>query len=354
MRFTAAYRFRWGWHFVLQNAGYCIDVFRGKCRGETNWRRLGLYLLFYPRLIMGPVVPYPMVHKTICDPAFDMSRIGGGLLRFLVGMAKKLFLADWVGMLFQTLCQTSDAPYSMLVVWLGAFSQLVTLYLELSSYADMAIGIGACYGVRLPESYGKSLFYPSIAAFADQWNRTVVQWFSHYVGTHFRGSNRFFQLLALMITWGCIGLWYGVRLPSLLFGLLIGFCLWLAHLLWRDKRTSMLRYALTLLLLSVGAVLLTLPDLPSVWNYLKIMLCGGHIAPTEADADLLRAYGLALAAAVYSVSGNWRWLFHLVEEKPWFRILRVPLTVLFGIGALLLDVMLLVHTGGTVQMQLVL
>ena len=123
-------------------------------------------------------------------------------------------------------------------------------------------------------------------------------------------------------------------------------------MLWRDKRTSMLRYALTLLLLSVGAVLLTLPDLPSVWNYLKIMLCGGHIAPTEADADLLRAYGLALAAAVYSVSGNWRWLFHLVEEKPWFRILRVPLTVLFG--ALLLDVMLLVHTGGTVQMQLVL
>lgn len=340
--------------FVLQNAGYCIDVFRGKCCGETNWRRLGLYLLFYPRLIMGPVVSYPMVHKTICDPAFDMSRIGGGLLRFLVGMAKKLFLADWVGMLFQTLCQTSDAPYSMLVVWLGAFSQLVTLYLELSSYADMAIGIGACYGVRLPESYGKSLFYPSIAAFADQWNRTVVQWFSHYVGTHFRGSNRFFQLLALMITWGCIGLWYGVRLPSLLFGLLIGFCLWLAHLLWRDKRTSMLRYALTLLLLSVGAVLLTLPDLPSVWNYLKIMLCGGHIAPTEADADLLRAYGLALAAAVYSVSGNWRWLFHLVEEKPWFRILRVPLTVLFGIGALLLDVILLVHTGGTVQMQLVL
>ena len=283
--------------FVLQNAGYCIDVFRGKCRGETNWRRLGLYLLFYPRLIMGPVVSYPMVHKTICDPAFDMSRIGGGLLRFLVGMAKKLFLADWVGMLFQTLCQTSDAPYSMLVVWLGAFSQLVTLYLELSGYADMAIGIGACYGVRLPKSYGKSLFYPSIAAFADQWNRTVVQWFSHYVGTHFRGSNRFFQLLALMITWGCIGLWYGVRLPSLLFGLLIGFCLWLAHLLWRDKRTSMLRYALTLLLLSVGAVLLTLPDLPSVWNYLKIMLCGGHIAPTEADADLLRAYGLALAVS---------------------------------------------------------
>ena len=105
--------------FVLQNAGYCIDVFHGKCRGETNWRRLGLYLLFYPRLIMGPVVSYPMVHKTICDPAFDMSRIGGGLLRFLVGMAKKLFLADWVGMLFQTLCQTSDAPYSMLVVWLG-------------------------------------------------------------------------------------------------------------------------------------------------------------------------------------------------------------------------------------------
>lgn len=340
--------------FVLQATGYCMDVYRGKCSCETNWRSLGLYLLFYPRLLMGPVMSYHAAQKALHDTAFDMTQIGHGLLRFFVGLAKKLVLADWVVMLFQTTVQTDTSAYSLLMVWLSAFAKLLALYLELSGYADMALGLGMCYGVRLPESYGKSLYYPSVAAFADQWNRTVVQWFSHYVGTHFRGSNRFFHLMAILVTWGCIGLWYGFRVPTFLFGICIGVCLWTEHLLWNNQQSSAVRYALTALLLSVGAVLLAMPDLTSVWSVLKIMLGGGHLAPTEADADLLRTYGLILAVSIYCVSGNWRSLLRYFENKSWFRMLRIPLTILVSLLLLLIDVAFLLRTGGNVQMQLLL
>lgn len=282
--------------FTLQSVGYCIDVFRGKIHGEKNWQALGLYLLFYPRLIMGPVVSYSVAVKSLCTPVFDIARVGQGLLRFLVGLGKKLILANWLGMLFQTLCQADTGTYSLMLVWLGAFAQLMTLYLELSGYADMAIGLGLCYGVRLPESFGKSLFYPSMAAFADQWNRTVVQWFSHYVGTHFRGKNHFLYLFCHA---GNMGLYRSlVWLPAAV-----------AAVRTADRRGtlagassleklvhSVIRYILTAVLLSLGAVLLSLPDLQSVWSYVRIMVGTGSLAPTEADADVLRAYGLIFLA----------------------------------------------------------
>lgn len=340
--------------FVLQGIGYCADVRRGKCHAERNWRQLFLYMLFYPRLIMGPVVSYSTALKSQCETSFSMQQIGAGLMRFLIGLAKKLLLADWVGMLFQTVNQSDPSGYSAIIAWLGAFSQLLSLYLELSGYADMAVGLGLCYGIRLPESYGTSLFFPSIAKFADQWNRTVVQWFSHYVGTRFHGSSRIFHLFAVMMTWGCVGLWYEFRLPALLFGLGIGVCIWAEHLLWKNQHDSGIRYVITVLLLSVGAVLLTLPDLSSVWEYLRIMFGMGHLTPTETDGALLRSYTLILLISAYVVSGNWRKMLHLVEEKLWFRFIRIPLTILTAILLLMVDIAILVHTGGTVPMQLLL
>ncbi len=340
--------------FVLQAIGYCADVRRGKYGAERNWRQLSLYMLFYPRLIMGPVVPYPVALRSLCNPTFSMQHIGAGMTRFLVGLGKKLLLADNVGMLFQTVNQADPSGYSIITVWLGALAQLVSLYLELSGYADMAIGLALCYGVRLPESYGKSLFFPSVTKFADQWNRTVVQWFSHYVGTRFHGKSKFLHLFAVTITWGCVGLWYGFRLPTLIFGLGIGFCIWMEHLMGQGRRYIGIRYGVTVLLLSVCAVLLIQPDLASAWEYLRVMFGMGHFTPGEADRNLLLSYGLILFVSVYCASGNWRTVLHFVEEKPWFRVMRIPLTVAAVLLLLLGCTAVLISTSGTAQMQLML
>ncbi|WP_295216986.1 MBOAT family O-acyltransferase [Ruminococcus sp.] len=340
--------------FVLQGIGYCTNVRRGKYYAERNWRQLFLYMLFYPRLIMGPVVPYPVALKSLCEPTFSMQQIGAGMTRFLVGLGKKLLLADNVGMLFQTVNQVDPSGYSIIAVWLGALAQLVSLYLELSGYADMAIGLALCYGVHLPESYGKSLFFPSVTKFADQWNRTVVQWFSHYVGTRFHGKNQLLHLFAVTITWGCVGLWYGFRLPTLIFGLGIGFCIWMEHLIGQSKRYVGIRYGITALLLSIGAVLLIQPDMTSACEYLNVMFGMGHFTPGEADKNLLFSYGLVLLLSVYAASGNWRTVLCLLEEKSWYRMIRIPLTVAAVLLLLCCCTAVLISTGGTVEMQLML
>lgn len=341
--------------FALQGIGYCADVRRGKCSAERNWRTFFIYMLFYPRLIMGPVVSYTAAEKSCLEiSSRKMQQIGAGLSRFTLGLAKKLILADWVGMFFTTMEQAGISEYSAFSAWLGALSHWLSLYLELSGYADMAIGLAQCYGVQLPGSYGNQLFYPSISRFSENWNRSVVQWFSHYVGTHFHGKKRLFHLFAVLITWGLVGLWYGFRWPSVLWGWMIGLFLDIEYLMGRKIRHYGLRYAVTTVILCVGSLLLTMPDLSSVWEYFRIMIGTGRVMPVDRDLNLIRSYGLAMILSIYAATGNWRSLLHMVENKLWFRRIRIPLTVCICVLFFMGCVILLIGTNGSSSVQLML
>ena len=284
--------------------------------------------------------------------AVSMEQTGAGLLRFVAGLAKKLLLADWVGMFFLSAAQTDFSGYSFLTAWLGVLAHLLSLYLELSGYADMAIGLALCYGVKLPESYGKKLFYPSVLLFSAQWNRTVIQWFSQYVGGHLSSRNPLLRTIAVTLTWGCIGLWYGFRLPSLLWGIAIGLLLCLEHAMGERRTHTGFRYLLVGGLLSVGSLLLTMPDLAHVWSYCRILLGMEGIMPTESDFYFLRSYGLALLPACYAATGHWRTLLRRAEHTLWFRRMRTVLTVSVSVLLLAGCVAVLFGIGGSAAMQL--
>ncbi len=346
----------WGVHwntigfsfFILHGIGYCLDVEREKILPEKKWLSFASYMLFYPKLMMGPVVSYTTFQKMQMATRFSFAVIGRGVVRLVIGVSKLLLLANWLGLVFQTLHQTESSAYSLVTVWVGAFAQFLTLFLTFSGLVDMAIGIGMCYGVTLPESYGKTAFFPTVSHFADQWNRTVVQWFSHYVGTHFHGKHAMLHLFAVMTTWGCIGLWHGLCASTLLFGLLIGGFLWLEYMLRRKKYYAGLHVFLTILLLSLGAVLLTLTDWRSVWAYLRIMFGAENIAPTEADSVVLRQFILILLLAVCVCSGKWRSILRKLESYTWFQLVRMPASILLVLILLLLNVAVLVFYHGTV------
>lgn len=338
--------------FALQGVGYCADVRRGVISAERNWRSFFLYMLFYPRLILGPAVSYRDAQRWEFQRAVSMEQTGAGLLRFVAGLAKKLLLADWVGMFFLSAAQTDFSGYSFLTAWLGVLAHLLSLYLELSGYADMAIGLALCYGVKLPESYGKKLFYPSVLLFSAQWNRTVIQWFSQYVGGHLSSRNPLLRTIAVTLTWGCIGLWYGFRLPSLLWGIAIGLLLCLEHAMGERRTHTGFRYLLVGGLLSVGSLLLTMPDLAHVWSYCRILLGMEGIMPTESDFYFLRSYGLALLPACYTATGHWRTLLRRAEHTLWFRRMRTVLTVSVSVLLLAGCVAVLFGIGGSAAMQL--
>lgn len=340
--------------FVLQSLDYCFEVQRGRCPAQRHVFELARYLLFYPRLIMGPVVPYRAAIKQVPATRCHASLIGGGMFRFLIGLAKKLLLADWVNMFYLIIVQADEPAYSVMILWLGALAKLLALFLELSGYADMAIGLAQCYGIRFPESYGKTIFYPTISQFADQWNRTVVQWFFHYVGTRFHGSRKLFHVFAVMVTWGCIGLWYDLRLTTLVWGMGIGLCIGIEYLMGYGIRYPVLRYILTFVLLCVGAVLLAQPDAQQAFAYVRGMLGGVPITPTDADGRLLRSYLLVILISVYAACGNWQTLTRFLDQNSRLSFLRQPLTLLAALALFVLDAVLLVSFDGTVSFQLTL
>lgn len=340
--------------FSLSGIAYCIDIERGKEKPERNFLHFANYMLFYPKLIMGPFISYASMRKCRLTNRFSAELVGKGIVRFVIGLSKKLLLADWIGLLFQTINQTDPSVYSLFVVWIGAFSQLVTLFLEFSGYADMAIGLGMCYGFQLPESYGKSVFFYSISRFADQWNRTVVQWFSHYIGTHFHGNNRFFHLFAVTATWGCIGLWYGFHFSSLIFGLSIGIFIWMEYTLLKQNHSIKLHYVITVLILSVEAMLLSQTDWSSSWSYLQAMFRISHIAPVEIDGIILRQVILILLVSIYVSSGNWKTVLKRIETISWVSAIRIPVMICLTFVLVFMNMVMLIFHHGNICTNLLL
>lgn len=341
-------------YFALQAVGYCADVRNQRIPAERCWSNLFLYMLFFPRLLMGPVVSYTEARKSGCAASFSIAQVGAGLMRFITGLSKKLLLADALASLFDTITQSSSS-YSILILWLGVLAKLGALFLELSGYADMAIGLAMCFGFRLPEGYGKSMLFSSIAAFAERFNRTVVRWFSHYVGGKLRFKNELTRSLAVVFTWCCIGLWYGFRFTHLAWGAFIGLGICIEHAIGIHRRREYRRahYVLTLLLLCVGLPLLVMPDFTFVGNYLAGMFGMNHLTPTTADWYLLRSHGLVLLAASYVVSGNWQTVMKKVCMKLWYRRIETPLT-LTAMLILLLACAAVLMADGTSAFQLLL
>ncbi len=336
--------------FTLQGMGYCVDVWQKKMPAERNWRKLSLYLLFYPRLMMGPVVSYPMAQQSLSS--VSLAQVGAGLYRFFVGLAKKLLLADAVAMLFTNIVQADPSVYSVSTLWIGAFAKLLALYLELSGYADMAIGLAQCYGVKLPESYGRTIFYPTLHQFAEQWNKTVTQWFVQYLGVRLPGKRAVLHVLGIMLTWACILLWYQFRWQNFVLGLLLGLCIGLEHMLEKKKQSYAIRYFFTTAVCSFCAAFLSFPNETTGLAYLKGMFGMGHISFTEADSTLGVGYFLVLLIAAYVSSGNFYTWVRKAERHPYLTRWFVPLHTLSAILLFLLDFAMLIAAGGSVDVQL--
>lgn len=340
--------------FTLQCVGYCLDVWQAKIAAERCPWRLFLYMLFFPCHLMGPVLSYEEADKLLFQPHVSLSRVGSGLQRFLMGLAKKLLLADGLSHLYETLAYADPTAYSITFLWLGAFAEWMSLYLEFSGYADMALGLAACYGIQLPECYGKTVYYYSMRQGSEHWNQSVVQWFYRYIGAHVHGQHTFIHVLGMMLTWGCIGLWYDVSPVTFGFGLWIGLFISLEYLLDKRQTQSGVRLVICTLLCCIGTLLCSITNWSTGLSYLQGMIGMGSIAPTDADGAVLTAYWIVLLVSFYVTTGNWHTLTHKLFAQPKFKPIEVPCRVLAAILLLVLDASILIVMGGTAEMQLVL
>ena len=264
--------------YTFQCLSYTVDVYRGQVEPQRNLVSFGAYVALFPQLIAGPIVRYRDVARELETRKHSLEDIGLGLRRFVIGLAKKVILADNLALL-GNLYRQSTAP-SVAFAWLYALSFMLNIYFDFSGYSDMAIGLGKMLGFQFLENFDYPYLSRSITEYWRRWHISLGTWFREYVyiplGGNRRGLPR--QILNLIIVWGLTGLWHGASWNFLLWGLYYGVILilekvWLQKPLQRAPRA--VQHLYSLLLIVFGWVIFALTDFGAIGNYFAALF-GAH------------------------------------------------------------------------------
>ena len=287
--------------YTFQILSYTIDVYRGQAAAQKNLIDLACYVTFFPQLIAGPIVRYTDIARQLRCRAHNLTGIRKGTRRFLIGLGKKVLLANLLGEICAAWRQTTDA--SVLFAWLYAVSFTLHIYFDFSGYSDMAIGLGRLFGFRFPENFQYPYISRSITEFWRRWHISLGTWFRDYVyiplGGNRKGKPR--QFLNIFIVWMLTGFWHGAAWNFLFWGL------WFAVLLIIEK-TFLLRHLeksrvlgrfYVLLAVTFSFVLFDASSLSEALVCIRQLLgLGGLPLSSQQAVYLLRSNALLLTAAM--------------------------------------------------------
>ncbi len=242
--------------YTFQCLSYTIDVYRGKVPAQRNPVTFGAYVALFPQLIAGPIVRYADVVRELESRKHSWENTALGLRRFLVGLGKKVLLADNFALLIR-LFRESGEP-SVLFYWMYALAFSLNIYFDFSGYSDMAIGLGRVFGFHFPENFNYPYLSQSVTEFWRRWHISLGSWFRDYVYIPLGGNrvSRGRWVCNILVVWMLTGLWHGAAWNFVLWGLLFAALLlvekWAPGL---QKLPSVLRRFGTLLAVMLSFVL---------------------------------------------------------------------------------------------------
>ncbi len=289
--------------YTFQILSYVVDVYRGDAKVQKNIVDLLLYISFFPQLIAGPIVKYHDIDLQIADRTLTPTGCARGVRRFVVGLAKKLLLANACGLIADT-AFGADNPGTALA-WLGAVAYCLQIYHDFSAYSDMAIGLGAMFGFEISENFRYPYMSGSVQEFWRRWHISLSTWFKEYLYIPLGGNrcSRGRKLFNKIVVFFSTGLWHGASLSFILWGLWHGAFLILEDFLQPTKKKwlSVLWRPVTLFAVLFGFVLFRAESLAVAVDYLAAMFTAGPI--NSAFASCVQGYDLFMlaVAAVFSL-----------------------------------------------------
>ncbi len=205
--------------YTFQTMSYTIDVYRGDARVQKNFIRLATYVALFPQLIAGPIVRYTTVEEELSQRTHSFENFSYGVSRFVIGLSKKVLIADTLGSLARSLHASDEA--SVLGYWGYAVAIALQLYFDFSGYSDMAIGLGRIFGFHFLENFNYPFISKSIAEFWRRWHMSLGTWFRDYVYIPL-GGNRVSMpkwIFNTLVVWFLTGFWHGADWTFILWGL---------------------------------------------------------------------------------------------------------------------------------------
>ena len=279
--------------YTFQCLSYTIDVYRGNAQVKKNIISFGAYVALFPQLIAGPIVRYVDVARELDRRVHTKEDFALGLRRFLVGLSKKILLANSFGELTEIFRASGEK--SVVFYWMYAIAFMLHIYFDFSGYSDMAIGLGRIFGFKFIENFNYPYLSKSISEFWRRWHMSLGSWFRDYVYIPL-GGNRVSKLrwvFNILVVWMLTGLWHGAAWNFVLWGLLYAVFLLAEKWLPLDKLPNILRRIYVLLIVMLGFVLFNAADLSQALSDIGGLFgFAGVPAVTEETLYYLRSYGV--------------------------------------------------------------
>ena len=264
--------------FTFQSISYLIDIYREEVEVQKNPFNLGLYISLFPQLIAGPIVRYHDVANQIKERTITQDKFVSGILRFIRGLAKKLLLANSMGIIADNAFAVSAGELPALVAWIGIICYSLQIYFDFSGYSDMAIGLGKMLGFDFLENFNYPYISKSIQEFWRRWHISLSSWFRDYLYIPLGGSRvsewKIYRNLFLVFL--TTGFWHGASWNFIVWGLFHGFFLIIERLGFGKiltKLPNFIGHFYALFVAIIGWVFFRANDLTHAMEYLGAMFC---------------------------------------------------------------------------------
>lgn len=285
--------------YTFQILSYIIDVYRGHVKVQTNLLDFALYVTMFPQLIAGPIVQYADVDRQLHVRKESWGKFGEGSMFFIRGLAKKVLLANTIGMVYTEVAALAPGKVSVLSAWIGCVAYAFQIYFDFSGYSDMAIGLGKMFGFEFLKNFDYPYISQSITEFWRRWHISLGSWFREYVYIPL-GGNRvpvIKHLRNLLIVWFLTGLWHGAAWNFVAWGLYYGLILILEkYFLSRvlERLPAVIRHIYSLVLVLIGWVFFFSPTLGGAVDYIQLMFGVGANGLVDSEGLYLLTTNLLL------------------------------------------------------------
>ena len=323
--------------FTFSLLSFLFDIYRGRAPAAKNIIDFGLYVTFFPKLVSGPIVRYAEMEAQLREHPFSWEKFGSGARQFLIGLAKKVLIANTLGTTFYALSALPVTSLSAAGAWLCAISYSLMLYFDFGGYSDMAIGLAGMFGFALEKNFDYPYLSGTVAEFWRRWHISLGTWFREYVYIPLGGSRcgSLRTALNLMVVWLLTGIWHGTGASFLLWGVYYGVLLVLEKLILRrvlNKVPDAVRHVLTLLCVVIGWVFFFSPSPQAAFALLGRMFGTGAFLDAAAKYYWSAAWRVILLAVFACLPVGARFGRSLLRRgRAW-----IPLSIVYYAALLLL------------------
>ena len=329
--------------YTFQALSYVVDVYRNEVKAQRDIYKLALYITLFPQLVAGPIVKYHDVDEQISDRTVTFDKVAYGVKRFIVGLAKKMLIANTLGAVADKIFTQPVENFDALTAWIGAIAYTLQLYYDFSGYSDMAIGLGSIFGFKFLENFNYPYISKSITEFWRRWHISLSTWFKEYLYIPL-GGNRVSKrrnLFNLFVVFLATGVWHGASWNFIFWGLWHGaFIIFEKITGWHKKegglKINIAQHIYTMFAFVIGWVMFRADNMAYAWDYLKNMfgLISEHKITYKLPYYIDNIEIITFAVAILCAMPIFRGMLEVKYERKVLRtIINIWLIVLFVLSA---------------------